>query len=166
MQENEKNLELRVDSSESYDTSEDYLSVIKDLKKNTVSKSSYDKLREENKQLLNSLVNGETIEQEKPKEVDIDKLRKELFNEDANVNNLTFISKALELRSALIEKGEPDPFLPIGNRIAPTDEDILKASKVATILEECVEYSQGDSSVFTNELQRRMVDSSPIIRKR
>ena len=55
-------------------------------------------------------------------------------------------------------EGKPDPFLPIGEQIMPTDQDIQTAQKVADVLQECVDYAEGDSAVFTNELQRRLVD--------
>ena len=160
MLENE-NLEQRVEESNP-DT--DYVAAIKELKEKTVSKESYQKLREENKKLLQSLVNGEQIQTEVEKP-DINELRKELFNEDSNIDNVTFISKALELRTALIENGEPDPFLPVGKRITPTDEDISAANRVATVLQECVDYAQGDSQAFTNELQRRTIDTAPTRRR-
>ena len=38
-----------------------YIDAIRDLKANTVSKDRYNKLMEENKNLLNSLVNGEVV---------------------------------------------------------------------------------------------------------
>lgn len=160
MLENE-NLEQRVEESNP-DT--DYVAAIKELKEKTVSKESYQKLREENKKLLQSLVNGEQIQTEVEKP-DINELRKELFNEDSNIDNVTFISKALELRTALIENGEPDPFLPVGKRITPTDEDISAANRVATVLQECVDYAQGDSQAFTNELQRHTIDTAPTRRR-
>ena len=160
MLENE-NLEQRVEESNP-DT--DYVAAIKELKEKTVSKESYQKLREENKKLLQSLVNGEQIQTEVEKP-DINELRKELFNEDSNIDNVTFISKALELRTALIENGEPDPFLPVGKRITPTDEDISAANRVATVLQECIDYAQGDSQAFTNELQRRTIDTAPTRRR-
>lgn len=160
MLENE-NLEQRVEESNP-DT--DYVAAIKELKEKTVSKESYQKLRDENKKLLQSLVNGEQIQAEVEKP-DINELRKELFNEDSNIDNVSFISKALELRTALIENGEPDPFLPVGKRITPTDEDISAANRVATVLQECVDYAQGDSQAFTNELQRRTIDTAPTRRR-
>ena len=160
MLENE-NLEQRVEESNP-DT--DYVAAIKELKEKTVSKESYQKLREENKKLLQSLVNGEQIQAEVEKP-DINELRKELFNEDSNIDNVNFISKALELRTALIENGEPDPFLPVGKRITPTDEDISAANRVATVLQECIDYAQGDSQAFTNELQRRTIDTAPTRRR-
>ena len=64
----------------------------------------------------------------------------------------------MELRKQLIAKGEPDPFLPVGQQIQPTDFDIQTADKVASVLQECVDYADGDSEVFTNELMRRTID--------
>lgn len=137
----------------------DYIEQIKQLKENTVSKTDYAKLQEENKKLLQSLVNGETITQE-AQPVDIGELRKELFSGEADLNNLDYMTKVMSLRDAIIEAGGSDPFLPYGKKILPTDEDIATADRVAECIKDCIEYAEGDSQVFTNELQRRMIDSS------
>lgn len=138
----------------------DYIEAIKKLKENSVPKEDYEKIQEENRKLLESLINGETIEQtsEKP---DISALRKELFSEECELNNLEYITKIMELRSAIMDSGGMDPFLPYGKKIIPTEEDIDTANRVAQVLQDCIEYADGDSQVFTNELQRRMIDSSP-----
>lgn len=139
-----------------------YIEAIKEIKANSVSKQAYDKLREENKQLLDSLINGKEIELPKQKEpVDIDKIRSKLFDEDRPLSNLEYVSNALKLRDELLEKGERDPFLPYGQNISPTDEDITKAERVATVMKECLEYADGDSELFTNELMRRTNDAMP-----
>ena len=138
----------------------DYIEAIKKLKENSVSKEDYEKVLDENRKLLQSLINGETIEQENEKP-DIAALRQELFGEECDLNNLAYVQKALELRDAIMEDGGMDPFLPYGKKIIPTEEDIDTANRVAQILQECIEYADGDSQVFTNELQRRMIDSSP-----
>ena len=139
-----------------------YIEAIKEMKANSVSKQAYDKLREENKQLLDSLINGKEIELPKQKEpVDIDKIRSKLFDEDRPLSNLEYVSNALKLRDELLERGERDPFLPYGQNISPTDEDITKAERVATVMKECLEYADGDSELFTNELMRRTNDAMP-----
>ena len=138
---------------------QDYIAAINELKQNSVDRQKYDQLMAENKKLLNSIVNGQEMDVPKVEAKEsIDELRKDLFNNSSDLSNLEFISKALELRSALIAEGKPDPFLPVGNQIAPTDFDIQTAEKVANILQDCVDYAEGDSSVFTNELMRRTVD--------
>ena len=49
-----------------------YIETIAEMKKNTVSKAEYNKVLEENKQLLNAMANGETIDVAKPEpEVDV-----------------------------------------------------------------------------------------------
>ena len=156
--ENEE-LNNAVSQQENVTDNVDYIEAIKEMKQNTVDKATYNKLKEENEQLLNSLVNGETIDVPKKEEVDIDALRKDLFNNDQT--NLQYIEKALKLREALLEKGEKDPFLPYGKNIIPTDEDIATADRVARVLQECVDYADGDSDIFTNELQRITVDTAP-----
>ena len=148
------------------DDTNQYIEAIREMKQNSVSKEAYEKLKEENKQLLDSLINGKQVEIKQTKEpVDVAMLRKKLFNDTQPLSNLDYASNALELRDALIEQGEMDPFLPYGQNISPTDEDIQKAEKVATIMRECIEYAEGDSELFTNELQRRMIDSMPIRKK-
>lgn len=136
---------------------DNYIEALKEMKENSVPKEAYIKLKEENKQLLQSLVNGETRESESPVEkVDVDELRNDIFNKD--LNNLDYITKTLKLREELINRGEKDPFLPYGKNILPTDDDIEKAEKVASVLQECVDIADGDSDIFTNELQRKLVD--------
>ena len=139
------------------DNSANYIEAIKEMKANTVSKEAYVKLQQENKQLLNSLVNGQGIEIKEEEPVDIDGLRQKLFSaKKHDMTNLEYVSNALKLREALMEKGEMDPFVPSGKKIHPTDDDFKKADKVATVLQECVDYADGDAMVFTDELKRRI----------
>lgn len=136
----------------------DYIAAINELKQNSVDRAKYDQLRAENKRLLDSLVNGRPAEEnqkEEPKK-SIEELR-ELWNKP-DQSNLEYIQNTLNLRQALIDEGKPDPFLPIGNQIMPTDNDIATANKVAQVFQDCLDYAEGDSSVFTNELMRRTVD--------
>lgn len=152
-------------NEQSVDVADDngqYIEAIEQLKANSVSKDKYAKLEAENKKLLDSLINGSQIDlPSQDKEVDIPALRKELFNPHGNLSNLEYIEKSLELREALLEKGEVDPFLPIGKNISPTADDYAQAEKVATIFKECVEYADGDSQIFTQELMRRTNDAMP-----
>lgn len=144
------------------DNTQDYLAAIKELKQNSVDRSEYDKLRAENKKLIDAVVNGQPGQEEqvvvKHSKEQIDDLRNDLFNSPRELNNLEFITKTMELREALMENGEPDPFLPVGKQISPTRDDIEGAEKVAQVYKECIEYAEGDSEVFTNELMRRTRD--------
>lgn len=144
------------------DNTQDYLAAIKELKEKSVDRSEYDKLRAENKKLIDAVVNGQPGQEEpavsKHSKEQIDDLRNELFNSPKELNNLEYITKAMELREALMENGEPDPFLPVGKQISPTRDDLEGAEKVAQVYKECIEYADGDSEVFTNELMRRTRD--------
>lgn len=146
-----------VPQQETVDDSVDYIEAIKEMKQNTVDKNAYLKLKEENRKLLQSLVNGEQKEIEKEEPVDIDQLRNDIFNKEST--NLEYITNVLKLRDELIKRGERDPFLPYGKNILPTDEDIATANRVAKALQECVDYADGNSDIFTSELQRVTVDS-------
>lgn len=144
------------------DNTQDYLAAIKELKEKSVDRSEYDKLRAENKKLIDAVVNGQPGQEEqvvvKHSKEQIDELRNDLFNSPRELNNLEFITKTMELREALMENGEPDPFLPVGKQISPTRDDIEGAEKVAQVYKECIDYAEGDSEVFTNELMRRTRD--------
>ena len=144
------------------DNTQDYIAAIKELKQNSVDRSEYDRLRAENKKLIDAVVNGQPGQEEqvvvKHSKEQIDDLRNDLFNSPRELNNLEFITKAMELREALMENGEPDPFLPVGKQISPTRDDIEGAEKVAQVYKECIDYAEGDSEVFTNELMRRTRD--------
>lgn len=139
---------------------EQYIAAIEELKASTVSRDAYNKLRSENKQLLDALVSGQQLPQtqteNKPSVAD---LRKKLFATDGNdLSNLEYVETALSLRNSLIEAGERDPFLPYGDKVDITTEQIDAANKVANALQEMVDFAEGDSGVFTAEYQRRVKD--------
>ena len=151
--------ELSVSTQETVEDTNNYIEAIKEMKQNSVSKSEYEKLKEENKQLLQSLVNGERIDLPVEEPVDINELRSKLLNTDGDMLNLEYITTALKLRDEVMSKGGNDPFVPFGTNYTPTDEDINAANKVANVLQECVDIADGNSGIFTNELQRRLVDT-------
>lgn len=138
------------------DNTQKYIDEITKLKKETVSIEDYKKLETENKNLLNSIVNDLYPAKEEDKTVvDINELRKRLRKDDPS--NLEYVKNVLELRDAVISSGGNDPFLPYGKKIVPTNDDIEAANRVATVLKECVDYANGDSLLFTNELYRRII---------
>ena len=143
------------------DNTSDYIAQIKNLKENSVSKDDYNKLKADNKKLIDALASGTQMDVVEPKVSAVDKineLRTKLFSKVTNLNNLEYCDIALQLRDALIENGERDPFLPFGHEVVATDSDYESANRVATVMKECIDYADGDSDIFTNELQRRTVD--------
>lgn len=160
-EEKNERVEVKNDQQET-DTSVDYISAINEMKKNSVSKEAYNSLREENRKLINSLVNSSPLEEKKSAKpvYDITELRNKLFGEKT-LSNLEYAKTALDLRNALIENGEDDPFLPKCEKLSWDENDINKANKVAEALQKCIDYAEGDNEVFTNELQRITVDAMP-----
>ena len=144
------------------DNTNDYIDQIKKLKENSVSKDDYDKLRLDNKRLIDALANGTQLEGKVEPKISavekINELRTKLFGKGSNLDNLEYCKTAVELRDALIENGERDPFLPFGHEVVATDSDYESANRVATVMKECIDYADGDPDIFTNELQRRTVD--------
>ena len=151
---------LNSESGEVDDMTPDYLAAIKELKQNSVDKTKYDALRLENKKLLDAVVNGQSVEaQVQVQKEDIQTLRNKVFN-NANQTNLEYISNVLNLRNRLLEEGYEDPFVPQGSQISATKADYDQANKVATVLQEMVDESDGDPNVFLNEYQRRVKDTN------
>ena len=84
------------------DNTNDYIATINELKSTTVARTEYEKLKRENRQLLDSLVNGTNPEVAQPiQKKSIKELRDDLVRGD--LNNLNYVSTALELREAMIE---------------------------------------------------------------
>ena len=144
---------------------QEYIETINELKKNSVSKEKYDQLQAEKKGLIEALKNGGQVKIEEEKEkVDIDQLRKDLYgNPNKQMSDIEYIDKTLQLRDALIERGERDPFLPNGADYNYSKEDQEKADYIASVYRECLDYAQGDNQAFMNELMRRTKDDSPIM---
>jgi len=133
-----------------------YIEALKEMREKTVDKAEYDKLAAENKRLINDVLNGAVYDKEevKPKE-SIDELRRKVFSTEEQTN-LDYITNVLKLREALIESGKEDPFVPQGSKYNPTQADYEKAERVARVLQEMVDDSNGDPNVFLNEYQRRV----------
>lgn len=134
-----------------------YVEIIAEMKKNTVPKDDFNKLKKEHTQLLDSFINGGQMEapEKKPK-LTVQEMRNKLFKEDLNA--LEYCTIALELRQTLMDQGEQDPFLPTGKQVPLTTQDYEGAEKVARVLQECIETADGDAHIFSRELDRNIID--------
>ena len=142
----------------------DPIEALKEIKKNSVPRSEYDRVVAERNRIFTAYANGEREEQpEKQTPVDVDALRKDILS--GELPNLEYAEKVIALRNELIAQGQRDPFLPYGKDVYPTMEDEAEAQAVADALEDCIEAANGDSAIFTNELQRIMVNTAPQRRK-
>lgn len=143
-----------------------YIDTINELKKNSVSRADYEKLREENKTLVSSLAAGKAFENDSTESAakpGIEELRNKFLTKD--MTNLEYWETALDLRDALIESGAKDPFLPYGQKITATAEDVQKAQQVADVVRSCIDYADGNPRLFTQELDRNTIDTAPAARK-
>lgn len=161
--ENENTNVTTTETAPAANAADDYINAIQQLKSTTVDKSLYEQKVEENKKLISALMDGannSSLIQNNNKEKSISShdLRQKFYDDDVEMNNLEFISTALQLREALMAEGKPDPFLPSGHKVVATSEDESAAARVAEALQCCVDIAEGDNDVFTQELQRIMVD--------
>ena len=139
---------------------------LEETRKNSVPLEKYQKLEEENKKLVSEIINGEggagngqTIT---PDKADIKALREKLYGpKSSELNNLEFWKNTLELRDAVIAQEGYDPFLPYGEKIKPTAQDVEKANNVAEVVKECIQEANGDSEIFTALLQSKTNNDSP-----
>ncbi len=145
----------------------DYINTIKELKANTVSRKDYDQIKADNKRLLDALSEGTgsnvDANQAKESKRSLEEIRSDLFGKDHN--NLEYWQTALELRNRVLEEEHKDIFVPSGHNYQATDNDLITANKVADVVQQCIDYADGDSELFTNELQRRTNESSSILNK-
>lgn len=138
------------------DMTQDYLTAIKELKENSVDRSAYDSLRAENKRLLDSLVNGQTIEKpsesiELPTRLDCYKKYKENnFNSD-----LDYWKNIVELREATIREYGKDPCVsgnfgvtPDGETIPPSYGEKEEIEGMFETIKEAINESDGNPAVF------------------
>lgn len=144
--------------------SEDLVQALAKLKENSVSKEDYAKLKEEHQQLLRKVVEGEVdLSNEEHNPVidytkEIKDLRNELYSGENEFTNLEYVKKTLELRDAIIATGGEDPFLPLGRGVTITEADREAADRVAEVFRDAIDYAEGDSALFTAEIQRRTRD--------
>lgn len=158
--------ELKNVSSEDAAGNEQYIAAIKELKENSVSKEDFLKLKQENKQLLNALVDGQTVVDAdvKPKLKSIEELEQHLFEE--GISNLDYITTSLEIRNRTLEEKGIDLYCPEGAQYNPTLQDRETARNVAEQFQEMIDLANGSSEVFNAELQRRTQDIIIPIKKK
>lgn len=142
--------------------------IITEMRANTVPKDKYNRLVEENRKLMKSLANGETIEVKAPETPDIAELDKALYTDDVqHLSDLEMVSKTLQLRKAVIDATGEDIFIPVGKRFSPEEDDIVKAERIADVFQQCVDAADGDTHRFMRLIDERTMDvPQPMKRRR
>lgn len=144
-------------------TQVNYIEAMAEMRKSMVSKEEYNKVMEENKQLVDALVSGKQIELPEPEpEVDLNALRSKIFNTDGNdITDLEYAETVLALREELIKRGELDPFVTKSHDYVPTQADYDDAENVAKALQYAVDVANGNPGLFRSAFQDCIVDSAP-----
>ena len=154
-------------------TADEYAVAIKNLKANTVSKKEFEKLLEEKKTLVKALAGEgpvpDEVAQKETKKPDIKELRKKFLNAGENqLSNAETVQTALELRQALLDAGEPDPFLPQGIKRSANPQEIQKAQEVADGLQAMLDNATDeegyiDPDLFNAQLRKNIAEDSPVL---
>ena len=139
---------------------QDYLTTIQEMQKNSVRKDEYDKLHNENKRLLEMVVNGETIEQNNLPSIDYNAEGHKLIFGETKHTNLDYVKKALEVRDAAL-KDNVNINMPFGPKAQYTENDIEQTEYIARKLQEAVDKADGDPSTFNFLLDQMLVDNLP-----
>lgn len=148
-----------VSAQENPESATDYIQAINELKNNTVGRDKYDAVVAEKKQLIEALVSGQTLDAPaEPQGRSASEIRDDLTKNGPNMDNYSFVKASLELRDAVLSETGEDIFVAKGNKLTPSAQDYATAQQVADVFKECLEYSNGDSQLFTNELMRRTND--------
>ena len=154
--------ETAIDTNEPINADE-YIAAMQEMQQNSVPREDYEKLKEENRNLIRSLARGERLTEEDDaiSPVERQNLTDDLLRYDNSDNNLNYVKKALKLREIIMSQGEDDPFVPNGPNMQPTESDRAAAQRVADTLQECLEIADNDNAAFTAALLQRMKDNSP-----
>lgn len=154
----DENLNNTINENENeQNESQKYIEAMAQLKANSVSKEKYEKLEQENQQLINALKEGSQIEmvsdEEKPSLKDLAEV---VSSEQFEVTNMEGWKKALEYRKAAIEAGMRDPFLPTSRDYAYNEADNARAQLIADTLENIISQANGNPDIF-NALAKQFV---------
>lgn len=161
------NEEIITTEIETEDPTTKYLDEIDNLKKNTVSTEKYNSLLKENKALLEKIVSGKVDSDPQPEpEIDLEALRRQMFNPSTEMTNLDYCKGALTLRNEILKRTGDDIFVGKGHQLNPTPEAYASAERVASVMEQCINDSAGDPDVFTAMLMSRTNDVSLPKRKK
>lgn len=144
--------------NEGMDTSQ-YISAINEMRNNSVSRDKYNKLKEDNRQLLDALINGgqievPTAEEKKSAQELVNEFRELAGRKKGKPMDVEFSEKLIEMRDAFLEETGEDLFLPSN----PTDVDYKNAQDVEAFFRTCLEAADGNNDVFEREMSRHLFE--------
>lgn len=161
--------QTEIESESPIGNEQDYIQAMKDLKESSVPKEDYSKLQEENRKLIQALKEGSQVSLGEPTEKkDLAELRRDLFsNLEGGVPNLEMAKKLVALRDEILKDEKAwDPALPNGKGYKYNPQDEEEAEQVFQLMKHCIEYSEGDNDLFTQEFQRHIRDDGSMRKKK
>ncbi len=152
--ENKRSEETVVDNT-------DYITAIKELKENSVSKDKYDALMAERKQLIDSIVNGQPeIDQEEEPELESRLYYYKKYKENKFNSNLEYWDNLVKLRKATIAEYGADPTVtgnygltPDGQKVDPAYGEPEAMEHSFEVIENMINEADGDPKVFDALMQ-------------
>lgn len=134
----------------------DTIEALKKMRENTVPKAEYDKLKADNKKLLDAFVNGEDLEKPEEKKKTEDELLKSIY--EAKGSNMELAQDIVELYD--IKKAQGKNIF-VGSRYSNTVEQNAAeadAEEAVQYLRNALEQSDGDPAVFQAMFGSKLVD--------
>lgn len=152
--ENKRSEETVVDNT-------DYITAIKELKENSVSKDKYDALMAERKQLIDSIVNGQPeIDQDEEPELESRLYYYKKYKENKFNSNLEYWDNLVKLRKATIAEYGADPTVtgnygltPDGQKVDPAYGEPEAMEHSFEVIENMINEAAGDPKVFDALMQ-------------
>ena len=146
MNENER---ITTEESLTEDQDFDLLNQVEEMKKNSVPKEEYEKLKEKNKMLMRRIVEGGGQQDKAEETVDLGKIREEIFVKNAEgLSKRDFWEKVLTLRHERLKNEGVDIFLPRGSKTRYTRLDIESANKVDETISQMLEDTKDNPEYF------------------
>lgn len=143
----------------------DYIQTIEQMRQNSVSKDKYDKLKEENKKLLNTLATGGQNQEEEEK-VDVNNLWEDIFNvRKKPLTDMEVVDKLLKIRESCLENEYRDIFVYGGPEFVPEASDYASAQQAAEVYQKCLDEADKSPRAFKAALLDSMVESSSFKRR-
>lgn len=138
----------------------DYIDAIKSLKENSVSKDKYDALAKEKKELLDALVNGQSVEQQNEDKLEAREVYYKKYKENKFSSDLDYWDNFLKLRKATMNEFGYDPcvtgsygFTPEGTKLEATYGEAETIEQQMDAIEGMVEEAKGNPVVFEALMQ-------------
>jgi hypothetical protein len=134
----------------------DTIEALKKMRENTVPKADYEKLKADNKKLLDAFVNGEDLEKPEEKKKTEDELLKSIY--EAKGSNMELAQDIVELYDMKKAQGKN---IFVGSRYSNTVEQNAAeadAEEAVQYLRNALEQSDGDPTVFQAMFGSKIVD--------